>query len=382
MKYLIFSLLFVIFIVVPSSAQPPNLSIDLRLFNSEARVFYVGDLDPANLGNAPNYFQLEIGNNDPSEQNVRIKFAILGNNTPFIEGETEPFRLPGNRTYVFTNNQLNSGVSIEGQIVQLRNYRINWSSISNLEQKVVATGKLPAGIYEFRVELTPEPPSNFTPVLDNNPSDNILTISNPTTIELISPGNRVNSSDIPEIPTTTPYFFWQSDAGLFNLLVYKKYEADNIQDVLSRDPILRLENYPNQVFQYPSETNPLSFIIEGGGFSGSRGAVRLIEPGFTYYWYVEALIASTSGTITLPSDVFQFKVADREKAAATYHQILAYLRQILGEEYDMYMEKLKGYDPSGNLMIGNVPIDIQQLDEFVRKLMAGEITIQLVNIEN
>ncbi len=246
----------------------------------------------------------------------------------------------------------------------------------------MATGKLPSGVYEFRVELTAEPPSSFPPIPDRNPGDNILTISNPTTIELISPGNRVNSSDIPEVPTTTPYFIWQSDAGLFNLLVYKKYEADNIQDVLSRDPILRLENYPNQVFQYPSETNPLNFVIEGGGFSGSRGAVRLIEPGFTYYWYVEALIASASGVITLPSDVFQFKVADRERAAITRHQILSYLRQILGEEYDLYMEKLKGYDPSGNLMIDNIPIDIQQLDEFVNKLLSGKITIHVVNIEN
>jgi len=58
-----------------------------------------------------------------------------------------------------------------------------------------------------------------------------------------------------------PYFIWQSDAGLFNLLVYRKYEAEDIQDVLSRDPILRLENYPSQVFQYPFETNPLLFPL-------------------------------------------------------------------------------------------------------------------------
>ncbi len=126
MKYLNFSLLFIFFILLTSLAQVPNLSIDLRLFNSDARVFYVGDLDPAGLGNAPNYFQLEIRNDNPSEHRVRVKFAIIGNNVPFVEGETEPFRLPGNRTYVFTNNQLNSGVLIEGQEVQLRNYRINF----------------------------------------------------------------------------------------------------------------------------------------------------------------------------------------------------------------------------------------------------------------
>jgi hypothetical protein len=381
MKYFFVSLLFITFLVFSSAAQVQDLSVDLRLFNTQARIFYVGDLDPAGLGNAPNYFILEIRNNGATERNVKLKFSVIGNNVPFVEGETEAFRLPGNRVYLFNNNQLNTGVIIDEQEIKLGNYRINFSEIADLENRVTATGKLPAGVYEFRVELF-SPPNSMQPIPDINTDDNILIISNPTTIEPISPGNRVNSRDVPEIPTTTPYFIWQSDAGLFNLLIYRKYEAEDIQDVLSRDPILRLERYPNQVFQYPSETSPLLFLTDDGSFSGSRGAVRLIEPGYIYYWYVEALIPSASGLVNLPSDVYQFKVADRERAAANRNQILVYLRQILGQEYDQYMSQLQGYDPSGYLLIGSSPIEIQDLEEFVKKLVAGKITIQEVIIEN
>jgi hypothetical protein len=383
MKYLTVSFLFITFLVFSSAAQAQDLSVDLRLFDTQARVFYVGNLDPAGMGNAPNYFQVEIRNDGETEQHVRLKFSVLGNNIAFVEGETEAFRLPGHRVYPFNNNQLNTGVMIDGQEIRLVDYQVYLTRIADLENKVGATGKLPAGTYEFRVELSAEPPSNFQTILDTNPGDNILTISNPTTIEPISPGNQVNSGDVPEIPTTTPYFIWQSDAGLFNLLVYRKYEAEDIQDVLSRDPILRLVNYPNQVFQYPSETSPVLFPpTDYGDLSGSQGAVRLIEPGYIYYWYVEALIPSASGWITLPSDVYQFKVADRERAAANRNQILVYLRQILGQKYDQYMSQLQGYDPSGNLLISSAPIDIQDLEEFVRKLVTGKITIQEVIIEN
>ena len=54
-----------------------------------------------------------------------------------------------------------------------------------------------------------------------NEENNILIISNPTTIEPLFPGIQVNSGEMPEIPTTTPFFVWQSDAELFNFYLYR-----------------------------------------------------------------------------------------------------------------------------------------------------------------
>jgi len=45
------------------------------------------------------------------------------------------------------------------------------------------------------------------------------------------------------------------------------------------------------------------------------------------------------------------------------------------------MGQLQGYDPSGYLLIGHAPIEIQGLEEIVKKLVAGKITIQEVIIE-
>ncbi len=375
-------LLFFIFVFSwGNSTQAQQLYIDLRLFDSQARVFNVGDLDPTGFGNAPNYYTLEIGNRGAVDEGVRILFSVISNGVVFVEGQSNVFQLPPG-VFIFPSSQLNTGTAfINSQEIKIGKYQIDFASIQDLEKKVIKTGKLPAGVYEFRVELLRDPPVG-APIPDLNPGDNILTITNPTTIEPLYPGLRVNSLEVPEIPTTTPYFVWQSDAEFFNLYVYRKYEADDIQDVLSRDPILFLESYPGQIFQFPSESEPLIFFNSIGDPIGrSIGAVRLIEPGNIYYWFVEALIPTASGVAQLPSDVFQFKVSDREKSAMDSDLILAYLRQILGERFDESMEPLKGFSPSGAILLNGAPANVQVLEELVSQFVSGKAVLQEVFVQ-
>lgn len=383
MKGMILFLLPVFFLLyLPLHAQ---LSIDLRLFNSQARIFYIGDIDPTGLGNAPNYYTLEIRNDGSTTEEVKIIFRLHSSVSPepIVEGESNVFQLyPGQ--YFFTNNQLNLGTAFivdpDNQI-KIRNYSIDLNSIDKLETQVASTGKLPAGVYQFLVEL--EDQASGIIVSDQSPDDNTLIITNPTTIEPLFPGSRVNAGDVPEIPTTIPYFVWQSDAELFDLYVYRKYEAESIEDVLSRDPILHLQNYANLVFQYPASTEPLLLLNKTGlPPAESVGSVRLIEPGYTYYWYVVAHVGTASGETLLPSDVYQFKVVDREGTSVDSDLILTYLRQILGDQYDQYMQSLQGYTPTGAILMNGSSVDVQALAELLQKLLSQNATIQNILIEN
>lgn len=398
MKLLFVSLLLVFVFLTPVFSQ--QLYIDLSLFNTQARIFYVGDLDPTGLGNAPDYFILRFGNNSGATANVRILFKLVTNGQILVEGESNVFPLGAGRNFFFTNNQLNTGVAdVDGQKVQIKNYSVDFGRLENYEKKIARTGKLPTGVYEFRVELLVSPSGNVIP--DQNPEDNILIISNPTTIELLYPGMRVNSGEPPEIPTTTPFFVWQSDADLFNFYLYRVYEVSQpdvfpyqtggqgknndipVQDVLSRDPIFR-GVIPGQVFQYPAETQPLIFFgPDGSPVGGSEGAFRLIESGRSYLWYVEAIIPTASGQPTLiPSDVYQFQVVDRETSAMNSSLIKAYLRQILGERYDDYMQDLTNYDPSGTILINGQPVEVDALVDLIEDLLNGKIIIENVIVEN
>ena len=179
-----------------------------------------------------------------------------------------------------------------------------------------------------------------------------------------------------------PYFIWQSDAELFNLFVYKKYQEESIQDVLSRDPVLQIEGFPKQVFQYPTDTSPLEFADESGKMVGKNvGPIRLLEPGETYYWYVEANIPTVTSETILNSDVYQFKVAQLEQSEATANLILSYLQQILQDRYENYMMRLQGFSPNGNILINDTPVKIEALIGMINKISRDEVKIQNISIE-
>lgn len=381
MKYLYyncFSFLFIlIFFFTPLNAQ--QVSIDLRLFNTDARTFYVGDLDPTGVGNAPDYYVVTLSNTG-APVDVQIVFELEKDDIVLARGESNIFNLPTGE-FIFTNNQLNTGVAYipEDTEIRLEFLYVDFSEIEQVESGAESTGKLIAGIYEFRVEAQiyrNGVPAEIIP--DSNPADNILLISSPSTLEPISPGVRVNRDELPEIPTTTPYFIWQSDAYRFNLYVYKAYENESVQDVLSREWVLNLQNYPNQVFQYPAQTEPLIFEDEmGNRIGGSEGAVRLLEPGFTYYWYVEARVPVASAAETfIKTDVYQFKVADRETTEMEASLILTYLRQILGDRYQEVMRNLQGYNPTGQIYLNGELVEVSELVKLIEKINRGQVSVQ------
>ncbi len=390
MKYLqiMFFILLLLIALQISPIYAQQVSVDLRLFSSDARIFYVGDLDPTGIGNAPDYYILELDNSGSSIE-AKIIFNLIKDGASVVYGESNIFTLPtGN--FVFTNNQLNTGIGMfppppADNFIKLEILTVDFDIIEGLQDAVTRTGKLIAGRYSFIIRL--DVYSNGIPtgvsIDDINPQNNILTISNPTTLEPIYPGVRVNQLDLPEIPTAFPYFIWQSDADRFNLFVYRVYENESIQDVLSREWVLRLENYPNQIFQYPSDTEPLFFDEEttGGKMGGSVGAIRLLEPGNTYYWYVEALIPTASAEdAILKSDVYQFKISDKVGTEMDSDLILAYLRQILGDRYDEVMQNLLGYDPTGTILLNGEEVQIDELVRLIGKLNRGEVNIQDLSV--
>lgn len=379
MKIFIRSLLFFLIPVI-LLAQAPNIEVNLILFNSQANIFYIGNIDPTGLGNVPDYFTLEIKNLESVDARIKLGFEIWTDNTRIVYALSDAVTLRGLEDHIFTSSQLNTGSAVlnSGDRLEVTNYDVDFTAVERIENPTFSTGKLPNGIYRFIFNVYSENDPNTVIASD----EEILTITNPTTIEPLYPGERVNQNVMVEIPTTFPYFYWQSDAQMFNLYVYKKYEDQSIQDVLSRDPILHLENYPNQLFQYPAESEPLFFYDETDREIGrSIGPVRMLEPGNIYYWFVEAVIQTSSGQTNLPSDIYQFKVANIEGAQGDLDLILVYLRQILGDQYDRYMSGLQEYDPDGNILLNRIPVQVEALVDLVNKLRTKEAEIKNVVVE-
>lgn len=375
--------------IVAASSATAQITVDLSLVRLEARVFYVGDVDPAGLGNAPDFFRLTLNNAGSENVDIQLRFVLLAGNAEVVSAETDPFTLPPGMV-VFTNSQLNVGSAIipsTGENVELRNYNVDFDRVQDLQDKVISTGRLPSGSWTFWIGWREYDPANpgMDWIPDPNLSDNVLLITNPTTLEPIFPGNRVGGGEVMEVPNAYPYFIWQSDAAggdmgavRFNLYVYEKYPDDmSIQDVLSHPPVLNLQGYSNLVFQYPTDTSPIVFP-DGGG---SVGPIRPLNPGSIYYWFVEALVPTVGEDIVLKSDVYAFKVATPGQQSGMATILQNNLQQILGDQFDYWMQQLQGYQPSGNVFLNGTPIPMSDFLQIFNQINQGMLELKNIDIE-
>ncbi len=384
----IFTILVLMTLCSFSMAQQSDIFLDLEILNANAQVFPVGDLDFTNTGLVQNYFNIRIRNDDANSVTLSLKLEIFYNGVQIASGISSNFTLPANpnfpglgQEYVLTSQQLSQGnAMINGQSIELSNYEVDWNAVDELENQVLQTGKAPAGTYDFI--LTGVEPNNPDIVLapDQNQGNHTVNIANPTYIELLFPGSSVSESTIREIATVFPYFQWQTDVpptnALYNVFVYQKYPEDaTIQDVLNHPPIFHIEGYPNNFLQYPTDTQ--SSFTEGRVL-----ALRMLEAGKIYYWFVRSIIPSGTGDVTLESDVFRFKIANVEQEVNNAQQILAVLEQILGSRYEQVLSDLReqGFDPNGNFTYDGRNVDINALLELANQIARGEKQIQNVEI--
>ncbi len=393
MKFCLPWLLAGIFLLLSQKAiaQLTSVSVDLTVSNPNARVFYSGDINFSGFQNTPNLFRLELANDGDTPVSMSFNFAISLEGIEFVTSHSNNFQLPAHSTNIFSNEQLDMGAAVirdqnglpVGSPVRLNDYLINFGRIKNMQRAVFSTGKLPAGRYIFSVTAAVQQNGSQLTVSDKNPADNILTISNPTTIEPLYPGNRADSGYIENVAVDFPYFFWQSDAVTFNLFIFKKYPADKaIQDVLAHDPILHIEGYPNRIFQYPPDSSPLIFYGQDGTVSGrSVGPVRPLEPGSVYYWYVQGQVMTTSGETTINSEVFRFRLSKPAQSSSESNLILVYLKQIFGGRYNDFMRGLQGYEPTGTLTLNGSPAKPELLLDLITELNRDKAKIDKITIE-
>ena len=171
---------------------------------------------------------------------------------------------------------------------------------------IIQTGQLPNGVYTFRVKATPE---NGVSIVRQD----VLNISNPVTLQLVSPGGILSDTTINEVYTSYPVLQWESDPCNYidpmtgesgceyfiRVAEFKSQEHSSMDQAIESVTRLPLDQslgfepvgFGITTFQYP---------IDGGD----------LEPGKVYVWQVRKDLATTSGTEQLLSDIMSFKVKD------------------------------------------------------------------------
>ena len=320
----------------------------------------------------------------PEQVNVDIEFEIIidsdaldVNNETLVKVETlQPLQLTD--PIFISNMDLNMSTTalydVSGNRLELNldiSEQMDMADAEQMMSAIVQTGQLPNGIYTFRVTATAANGEQIS-------REDILNISNPTLLQLISPGGILADTTINEVYTSYPVFQWESDpcnyidpssgeSGCEYFIRVAEFRSDEHSSVdqaiesvtrLPLDQSLGFQQigYGFTTFQYPT----------GGGD---------LEPGKVYVWQIRKDLVTTSGTEEILSDIMAFKVKDftstdnENSGGEDTSPELMLLRTIIGDDLANRMfgmgGQVSGMTPNGNITLNGETIDMSMVQSLV-----------------
>ena len=320
----------------------------------------------------------------PEQVDVDIEFEIIidsdaldVNNETLVKVETlQPLQLTD--PIFISNMDLNMSTTalydVSGNRLELNldiSEQMDMADAEQMMSAIVQTGQLPNGIYTFRVTATVANGEQIS-------REDILNISNPTLLQLISPGGVLSDTTINEVYTSYPVFQWESDpcnyidpssgeSGCEYFVRVAEFRSDEHSSVdqaiesvtrLPLDQSLGFQQigYGFTTFQYPTD---------GGD----------LEPGKVYVWQIRKDLVTTSGTEEILSDIMAFKVKDftstddENSGGEDTSPELMLLRTIIGDDLANRMfgmgGQVSGMTPNGNITLNGENIDMSVVQSLV-----------------
>jgi hypothetical protein len=348
-------------IVLPYSVNAQQ-SVRVSLMLPRYNEIYIADLDLEHANVSGAIFTATIQSLVDVPLNVKLRvttnlYLAGGKSYPdFLVAETYPFELKPRETMVITSSDLsseNSPVALDRST-----YQFNEQEFEQIKSVSLATGKAPAGVYEFVLEC----------VNDSNNSSlggdrGEVTVTNPSRVELVLPEDGEN------ITTLFPHFQWSSNADTAVISIYEKLpDQQSAQDVVSGVPFLK-EAVPNSSSPF---SNSFNYPTSGPG-------VRPLEVGKTYYWFVEVPASSTRGG-GIQSDIWSFTIAapGTDSTNGLGDELLKVLSNFLsGTPYEGLISHVG--TPTGDAAFDGVHITAQELIDLLQntsKEKVINVTIQ------
>jgi hypothetical protein len=278
-----------------AKAQTSNSLVNITLTVPQTNQIYVADLDMQHIQSSGVLFSATIQSLASSPIQVKLRMTVNvtltdGTSYPDIaDATTNPFTLQPGQVRVITNVDLsgsNPAISVESS-------HFNSDQVDKLKSVALATGKAPAGVYQFVLQCLDQ---NSMPVSEE--AQGSIIVTNPSRIELALPMDQGNVS------TLFPHFQWMANVDTVVLSVYEKLPSQvSPEDVVSGVPYLRV-TVPNSTSPAPGSFN----------YPPSGPGVRPLQNGRTYYWYVQ-VPGSVSRGSGLRSDIWSFTIGSMGSAA-------------------------------------------------------------------
>ena len=280
----------ILFLNVRAKSQTVNVNVMVPQYNQ----IFVADLDIEHVKSSGLLFTATLRSTANTPLSVRLRLTVnlsLAGQDPFpnfVNATSNPFTLDPNTTKTITNIDLSSDNSTV--TLDQSNYHYDQTEFDKIKNVALATGKAPAGVYQFVLECIDA--VNQSQVYGSDMGQ--IVVTNPSRVDLVLPMDGEN------VTTLFPHFQWSANSDSVILSVYEKLpNQQSPQDVVSGVPFLRQ-------------------AVMGGSFNypPSGPGVRPLESGQTYYWYVEIPPSATRGN-GLRSDVWSFGIGVSDTTSAS-----------------------------------------------------------------
>ena len=349
------ALLFLGGAVAPAVAQ---ITADLQLLPSQ--IYYISDFDVNGTGGASDIFTLTLMNSsgNPFPARLRIFMTSDGTPTPIVDGTIQTTLNPGTQTLTYRN--------FRGLNAQVINFTYNSNALGQITDAVLRTGRLPSGTYYITIQVSPV---NSSQILATDTET--LIISNPITLDLISPGQLAGGAECPLVFSNLPQFTWNSDADRFLFTLCEKLPTNSSpEDVMQNPPRLQRTLRRGQDF-----FGTPSFLYPSSGLQ--------LQPGHIYYWQITILTSSTSGEVRLPGEIWCFQLQSQMGGdrALMLQELLSLLASLgLDDAADLFAPggPLEGHLPTGRVTINGQIVDLQELFAMLR---GGSAKIKSFSVE-
>jgi hypothetical protein len=350
-KYLITTFLLIIFGLISFNVSLGQINVHV----STARIQQLtpAQLDFENFQSSVLLFTIDI--TYPESHSVKlVKSQIIamlknGKVISMLEGDgfnSDPFNVTDHRSI----NNFNLGKSGE---IKIHDFKITSEARKNILEPALATGKFPAGIYRFTVNVVDDSDANIS---DGDQQEIIL--ESPSQIELRSPRYS-------EITNEFPFFEWTYDGQEVELTINEKSPDATPEDAISRLPFVYQNRFSGiNSFQYPP------------------GGVRHLQKGKTYVWRVTGKVNAAGGDQSVQSPLGIFKIED-DLQIMKRSELLDRLERIVGSKWKNIFEKIRerGFNPTENIYLNNQQLSNAELGDILNFLEFNSNNLENVTLE-
>lgn len=366
-----FSTVFLFFFILLSGNvcfSQNSVSISLDIFNlAKIQTLYISDFDILQEGTNEELFRITIRNSGSDDiPGCHIKIELSKDNNILAYVTTNTFDLPPG-IHSFTNVQMNQGeYDIDGQAISVKESKLAEDDIENIQENILSSGKAPVGVYKIVAMICI---NNSTVPEDQNDSavSEFISITNPSFVQLVSPGSLAGYGLPEDVYTEFPVFQWNGNGEKYQVLVFeKKGSSQSIDEILGGTPNWKTD---------PGEDPLASLSVQ---YNPGSGSIPL-EFGKTYYWLTKMFVETSSGEEEINSEVWQFCLVDpvnfnNKQGLLTKESLLNFLREILGDRVDDISQSLTDFHLQ-TISVNGQNITVQELYEILKEYKGTDVEV-------